>query len=276
VQFFEGDDMSIIWFNGAVVENQINIDPSDRGLTLGDGLFETILVQGTKVVWLNDHVQRMKRAADELGIGLDEALLHTGVAVVLKNSNLTKSVLRITLTRGVVSPRALTGFGASPNLLITLSEFSGGAASSITLATSSIRRNETSPSCRMKTLSYIDNIAAAREVTARADDALMLNTKGHVACTSIGNVFLLKGDELITPRADQGILLGITRSKLLARAREAIVTTEDLFTADAVFRTNSLRLVTQVSKVDDRPLNMRSLDDIQNLITERIAHEIFC
>jgi branched-chain amino acid aminotransferase len=263
--------MSIIWFNGELVENQINIDPVDRGLTLGDGLFETILVHGKKVIWLNEHVQRMKLAARELGIGFDSALLHSGVAAVLENISFAKSVLRITLTRGVVNPRALTGLGASPNLLITLSEFSGATPSSITLATSSIRRNETSPSCRMKTLSYIDNVAAAREVTARADDALMLNTAGHVACTTIGNLFLLKGDELITPRGDQGILAGITRSKLLIRAREAIVTTEDLFTADAVFRTNSLRLVTQVSKVDDKHLNMHSLDVIQNFITERIT-----
>jgi branched-chain amino acid aminotransferase len=263
--------MSITWFNGAKVESQINIDPADRGLTLGDGLFETILVQGTKAVWLHEHVQRMKMAANELGIGFDEALIHSGVAAVLENSSFKKSVLRITLTRGVVTPRALTGLGASPNLLITLSEFSGATPSSITLATSSIRRNETSPSCRMKTLSYIDNIAAAREVTARADDALMLNTNGHVACTSIGNLFLLKNDELITPSADQGILLGITRSKLLSRARQVMVTTEDLFKADAVFRTNSLRLVTQVSKVDDRRLNMRSLDVIQNYISERIG-----
>jgi branched-chain amino acid aminotransferase len=263
--------MSITWFNGELVESHISIEPADRGLTLGDGLFETILVHGVKVIWLDEHVQRMKLSAAELGIGFNESLLKSGIAAVLENSGFAKSVLRITLTRGLVTPRALTGYGASPNLLITLSEFSGGSPSPITLATSTIRRNETSPSCRMKTLSYIDNIAAAREVTGRADDALMLNTRGHIACTTIGNLFLLVGHELITPRADQGILAGITRSKLLGRAREALISTEDLFTADAVFRTNSLRLVTQVSKVDDRSLNLRSLDDIQNFITERIA-----
>ena len=95
---------------------------------------------------------------------------------------------------------------------------------------------------------------AAREVMEVADDALMLNTAGHVASTTIGNLFLLRSGKQITPRADQGILCGITRAKLLAQAEEAVVTVADLFAADAVFRTNSLRLVTQVSMLDGKLL----------------------
>jgi branched-chain amino acid aminotransferase len=263
--------MSIVWFNGALVEDRVTIDPADRGLTLGDGLFETIAVHNSRAIWLDEHVQRMEHAADELGIGFDEVSLRTGVAEILHKCTFVSAVLRITLTRGVVDSRALTGSGAIPSLLVTLTEFNGANPSAISLATSSIRRNETSPSSRMKTLSYIDNILAAREVMQRADDALMLNMAGHVACATIGNLFLLKGDQLITPRADQGILCGIARAKFLPRAREAIVTIADLHAADAVFRTNSLRLVTQVTKLDDRPLGLRSLDDIKHFITERIA-----
>jgi branched-chain amino acid aminotransferase len=245
----------------------IEIDPHDRGLTLGDGVFETILVKHAKAIWLDEHLHRMKQAAMELGIGFDQDKIRTEVSNSLHQNRFAMSVLRITLTRGTVHPRALTGFGASPNLIITVSEFSSTSPSSISLATSTIRRNETAPSSRLKTLSYIDNIAAAREVTARADDALMLNTAGHVACTTIGNLFLLKDNQLITPRADQGILAGITRSKLLPQARETIVTYDDLCTADAVFRTNSLRLATQVTQLDGKPLGTKSIQHIIEFLT---------
>ena len=261
--------MSNVWFNGAIVEGPLALDAADRGLTLGDGVFETIAVHGSKVIWLEAHLTRMASAALELGIGFERAKIEMGITEVMQHNHFPSASLRITLTRGVVQLRALTGSGANPNVIISLSQFDAKDGQSITLATATIRRNETAPSSRLKTLSYIDNIAAAREVAARADDALMLNTKGNVACTSIGNLFLIRNNQLITPRFDQGILCGIARAKLLPEAQEAVVTLADIFAADAVFRTNSLRLVTPVTKLDDKPLGMRSLDDIKRLILER-------
>ena len=261
--------MSIVWFNGVIVEGPLAVDAADRGLTLGDGIFETLAVNGSHVVWLDEHMARMAEAARELGIVFDETKVRTGVAAVLQSQRFASASLRVTLTRGVVEPRSLNGDGVSPNLMITLSQFDASFVQSITLATSSIRRNETAPTSRLKTLSYIDNIVAAREVAGRADDALMLNTKGYVACTTIGNLFLLKNGQLLTPRADQGILCGIARAKLLPQAHEVILSVADVFAADAVFRTNSLRLVTPVTKLDDKPLGMCSLDDIKRLILER-------
>lgn len=262
--------MSIVWFNGGFVEGRLSLDAADRGLTLGDGIFETLAVHGARAIWLDEHLTRMAVAADELGLGFDGAKIRAAVAAVLAQNKFTTASLRITLTRGVVEPRTLTGFGASPSLLVSLSEFNSALSQTITLAVSSIRRNETAPSSRLKTLSYIDNIAAAREVSARADDALMLNSAGHVACTTIGNLFLLKNDQLITPRADQGILSGIARAKLLSQAQEQVVTLADLHAADAVFRTNSLRLVTQITKLDNKPLGNRSLEHIRDFIAKRM------
>lgn len=263
--------MSVVWFNGVLVDGPLALDPADRGLTLGDGVFETIAIYNDHAVWLDEHLVRMAAAAKELGIGFDEVKLRAGVAATLVENKFETAVMRITLTRGVVMPRALTGFGDAPSLLITVSAFDPSHPLSITLAVSTIRRNETAPSSRLKTLSYIDNIAAAREVTERADDALMLNTSGHVACTTIGNLFFVKGDRLVTPRFDQGILCGIARSKLLQHAHdlqlrvsEAIVTLEDVFLADAVFRTNSLRLATPVTMLDDRTLGTRPIHDIRH------------
>jgi len=263
--------MSVVWFNGAIVENSLPLDAADRGLTLGDGVFETIAVYNDRAAWLEEHLARMAAAAKELGIGFDELQIRSGIIAALAENKFDVAVMRITLTRGVVMPRALAGFGNAPSLLITLSAFDPTHPTSITLAVSTIRRNETAPSSRLKTLSYIDNIAAAREVTDRADDALMLNSAGHVACTTIGNLFLIKGDRLITPRADQGILRGVTRAKLLSHAGEMLlkpeettVSLEDVFLADAVFRTNSLRLATPVTMLEGRTLGTRPIHDIKH------------
>jgi branched-chain amino acid aminotransferase len=264
--------MSIVWFNGDFVSDKILLDAGDRGLTLGDGVFETIAVVNGKPIWFDEHVARMARAAEELGLGLDVDALRSAVAVVLKKSEGAQEVMRLTLTRGVVPARALSDSGVAPGLLISLGKFVPPTASTaITLATSKIRRNETAPSSRLKTLSYIDAIAAAREVKGRADDALMLNTGGHVASTTIGNLFVIKGKDLLTPASDQGILPGIARAKLLHHAasiglvaREAMLTVDNLHAADALFRTNSLRPVTQVSMLDGKMLRQGPVQFIRD------------
>ena len=253
--------MSATWFNGTFVAGTLPLDPHDRGFLLGDGVFETVAVINHKPLWLDEHVQRMAHAAAELGIAFNAEGTFTGLTEVLKKSEAPCEVLRITLSRGKAA-RGLAGDGTSPSLLITLDEFAAkNFFQPCRLKVSQVRRNEFAPSSRLKTLSYIDGIAAAREVAADADDALMLNTSGHVASATVGNIFALHGDELITPSLDQGILPGITRRILLDHAKklglkpiERAVPLEDLVRADAVFLCNSLRFIRPVTTLNGEPL----------------------
>jgi branched-chain amino acid aminotransferase len=259
--------LSAVWFNGAFVEGAVPLDAHDRGFLLGDGVFETVAVINHKPLWLDDHVQRMARTATELGLPFNAEGLFAGLTEVLKKSAEQCEVLRITLSRGKTE-RGLAGDGSSPSLLITLDEFAAkNLFQPCRLKVSQVRRNEFAPSSRLKTLSYIDGIAAAREVAADADDALMLNTSGHVASSTVANVFALHGDALITPSLDQGVLPGITRRILLDNAKklalnpvERAVPFEDLIRADAVFVCNSLRFLRPITTLNGEPLGKGSLD----------------
>ena len=257
--------MSAVWFNGSFVEGNLPLDAYDRGFLLGDGIFETVAVINHKALWLDDHVQRMARTATELGLPFDAEGLFAGLTEVLKKSATQCEALRITLSRGKTE-RGLAGDGASPSLLITLDVFATQNLFQLCrLKVSQVRRNEFAPSSRLKTLSYIDGIAAAREVAAEADDALMLNTSDHVASSTVANLFVLHGDALITPSLDQGVLPGITRRILLDKKLgfkpvERTVALEDLVRADAVFLCNSLRFIRPVTTLNGEPLGKGSLD----------------
>ena len=261
--------MSVVWFNGAFVEGTLPLDPHDRGFLLGDGVFETVAVINHKPLWLDEHVQRMAHAAVELGVVFNAERTFTGLTEVLKKSEVQCEVLRITLSRGKAA-RGLAGDGASPSLLITLEEFAArNFFQPCRLKVAQVRRNEFAPSSRLKTLSYIDGIAAAREVVGDADDALMLNTSGHVASATVANIFVLQGDELVTPSLDQGIMPGITRRVLLDHAKklglkpvERAVPLEDLVRADAVFLCNSLRFIRPVTMLNGEPLGKRPLGSL--------------
>ena len=263
-----------VWCNGAFVDN-LTLDVAERGLMLGDGIFETIAMREGKAIWLDQHLTRMAGTAETLGLPCDESKVRNALAEVLLKSSSPSEVLRITLTRGPTG-RGFAINGDKPSLILSLNPFDRSKLPpSVRLATSSIRRNTTAPSSFHKTLSYVDGVAAAREVASQADDALMLNTMGHVASTTIANIFLLQGQALITPSLDQGILNGIARGTLVGGATELGLTVqnravipEELATADAIFLTNSLRLATPVSSINGKSCGTRDISFI-NAFFER-------
>ena len=268
--------MSRVWFNGALVDGPLAIDAKERGLLLGDGLFETLLVVNRTPLWSNMHLARMEGSAHELGLPFDRQLIDAAVATVLEGIDVGHHALRVTLTRGQAA-RGLAGNGATPSLLVTADPFDPKLIlQPATLITSTIRRSTASPAARHKTLSYIDNIAAAREAASRAiDDALMLNTEGHVACSTIANIFLVKDGKLITPARDQAILTGVTRQALVSCAHhlgletaERSVTREELRSADGVFLTNSLRLLRPVTALDGIGLPQADLQPLVDALCE--------
>lgn len=232
------------------------IAATDRGLTLGDGLFETIAVSGGRPVWLEEHLARLAASAETMGIACDRGFVTREVAVLL--TDVANGILRITLTRGS-GGRGLGQGGADPTLLLTLNPWAPDLAfAPARLITSTVCRNAGSPAARMKTLSCADNILAAREaVAADVDDALMLNAAGHIACSTIANVFVLRSGALLTPPLSDGVLPGIVRGQLVAEfgARESTLRPADLHAADAVFLTNSLRLLRPVTQLDGNAMS---------------------
>ncbi len=254
--------MSLTWFDGALHADEIPVSPRDRGLTLGDGVFETILVQDHRAIWRDEHLARMMHSAEALGIACPSDEIDEAISVLLDQAGQETSVLRLTLSRGVTT-RGLSGNAKRPTLVATLDHFDESLMfKPALLITSSVRRNHGSPASRMKTLSYIDNILAAREAqNCSVDDAVMLNTDGDVACTTMANIFMLKGETLHTPHLGSGALPGIARAKLLSiwPVTERSITRAELIDADSVFTTNSLRLLRPILSLDGHAVPQAAL-----------------
>jgi branched-chain amino acid aminotransferase len=248
---------SVIWSNRAAGEGRI--DSSDRGFLLGDGVFDTLTAFNNVPFEGERHLARLVAHATAIGIELNPASVQTGWQSVLGQSAFPAAVLRTTVSRGVATrglwPSATTG----PTIVVTASPWSPrNLQGSVSLATSDIRRNEKSPTSQLKSLGYLDNILAAREAKAReADDALLLNTMGAVACTTIANLFAIRDGWLITPPGSDGVLAGVTRGLVLELAAaagiasgEATMMRDMLDSAEFVFLTNSVRLLVPVSALD--------------------------
>lgn len=233
----------------------------DRGLLLGDGLFETILAIDGDLVLFDRHIERLRAGCEFLDLPRPDALATQKLCeLALGDTGMTSGrvAVRLTLTagsggRGLDRPETV-----EPHLFATVSR-APRPEGSIGLWTTTVRRNQHSPASRLKTLSYMDNVLARRE--AAPSEALMLNTDGIVACAAAANVFWIREGRLFTPALECGVLDGVMRREVLARApsfglsvREGHFPPAALAEAEAIFITNSLIGVRRVHWLDGRDM----------------------
>ena len=254
----------IVWLNGDLVPaDEARIDPRDRGLLLGDGVFETLAASAGRLFRLADHLARMGRGADLLGLpapprDLEDAALATLAANGLADDD---AALRITYTRGP-GPRGLPPPSSPETTLLITAARATPTLRPATAMVSSQRRNEHAPSARIKSLAYLDNVLARREAAqAGADEGLMRNGGGALACASAANLFVVEDGVLLTPAIDQGALPGVTRAVVLGLAAAAGIAIEEttiaphrLGRAAEAFLTNSLIGVRPLVAVDGRTI----------------------
>lgn len=246
------------------------IPHDDRGLTLGDGLFETILARAGSLVLFEAHVSRMQAAARTLGLPEpDAAALRAAAeaAIAIAADPKARLAVRLTFTAGSGGRGLDRPERPEPRLFATAAP-SPRPAVPARLVLSDIRRNAASVTSRLKTLSYLDSVEARRRaVLAGGDEALMLDTDGQLASAAAGNLFWVSEGVLHTP-PESAILPGIMRQAVMDAARGLgveIRTTragpEILASAEGVFLTNSLSGVRPVASFDGRTLKVSPVTD---------------
>ena len=227
----------------------------DRGLLLGDGLFETLLARGGAIEHWDAHLARLTAACATLGLPApDGAAARHLCERAIEDAGLSRAAVRLTLTAGSGGRGLDRPVQAQLRLFATASP-SPAPMGPVQLVTVAVRRNEHSPASRLKTLSYLDNVLARRQ--AGGAEALMLNTAGEIACAAAANLFWVRDSRLQTPALDCGVLDGIMRGLVIARARAKGIAVEEvradrpaLDGAAGLFLTNSLIGVRPVSMLD--------------------------
>ena len=268
------------WLNGEKLqETCAAFDLRDRGLLLGDGVFDTSLVLNGEVVFKARHLDRLFSSCKFLGFEPDRSAVAS--TLDLAATDVGTGALRVTVTRGP-GPRGLLPQSCTkPTVLISASPGSPVALwRPASVQISSVLRNETSVSSRHKCLAYLDTIHALRVAAKNGfDDAMFLNTERYVTCCSTSNLFVFLGKTLATPPVEDGVLPGVTRAMLLELAAQAglsvIETSLDIdhvMSADAVFMSNSLRLISPVVSLESARLSTAGYADLAKLAHVLIAH----
>lgn len=263
----------VVFLNGRfLAEEAAVVSVFDRGFLYGDGLFETLrVVRGRPFLW-DAHMERFTRGAELLKLRppLTGPEMCRAADRLIQLNALPSAVLRITLTRGP-GPRGYSPKDAdTPTLAMTLHAAPGPNAkkpAGVRLMTSSHRVIANDPLANVKTCNKLTHILARAEADGvGADDALLLNTRGHLAEATASNLFWISGDVLSTPPAHAGALMGITRGVVLELARRLGLATREMDAAPSVLRratgvflTNSISGITAAAELDGKTLRLSSL-----------------
>lgn len=265
--------MAYVYLNGELLpEESAKVAANDRGLLLGDGLFESVRAYGGRAFRLSAHLARLRQSAEflRLDVPAGDEEIGRGIADLIERNGCSDAYVRITLTRGALTKGLRLDHAGPPTLLVNVraltpyppEQYRNGAK----LIISAVRQNSASPLARHKTLSYLLYLLARQEATdAGANGAILLNEHGQVTEESVSNIFFVRDGRLLTPPVHCGLLPGIARGIVMELAQadgigfeERPVRAGEVFDSDEVLLTNSLMEVMPVRSVDRRTIGQKA------------------
>ena len=249
-----------VWLNGELVDSQrARVSVFDHGLTVGDGVFETLKVVGDVPFAMTRHIERLILSAELLGLTPPSADVVRNAMTEAVDANAAQlgdhGRLRVTFTSGEGPPGSDRGPG--PRTLIAYAVAGSPWPATTSAVTVSWPRNERGPLTGVKSTSYAENaVALAQAQRQGASEALWVNTVGQLCEGAGSNVFLVRDGRVLTPALRSGCLAGVTRALVLEwfDVQEADLSPADLAEADEVFLTSSTRDVHPVTRLDGRAL----------------------
>ena len=274
-----------VWVNGRMVEpDQPHLRADDHGVTVGDGVFETLLVvrrdDGATAFAVRRHLKRLRRSAgvlrfecpysdDDLRAAIDQCLDAAPGA----------GVVRITATSGG-GPLGSGRSGARGSAIVVAGNRPPDYPPGTAVAVVPFVRNERGAMAGVKTTSYAENVLALDIARERgASEAIFADTRGRVSEGTGSNIFWSDGERLHTPPLDTGCLAGVTRALLLEQLdiAETHLPVKDLPGVPEAFLASSTRTVQSIARIDgtqlpvvDGPLTAAAAKAMAELIAAEI------
>lgn len=259
--------MAAYSINGELVkESEAKVSVLDRGLLYGDGIFEGIRMYNGHVFKLKEHMTRLYESAKliDMDMGISEEKFTEEVLKTAAAVEEASAYVRITVSRigNLGLHTLLDTITVTRMVIVMILNYQAREAYDKGLHLANVSRAripEASLPMKAKTLGYLNNILAVNEAKKNgADDALLLNIDGDVAESTGSNIFYIKGNVLVTPSPDAGILIGVTRNCIMELAKnmgfnvvEKLFKQDELLLADEIFLTGTAMEIMPVYKIND-------------------------
>lgn len=250
---------TVIW------ADQEDIPASDRGLTYGDGVFETVRVRANLTTLRHRHVARLLEGAERLAIPLPPEQLHSVLDEAIERyARPDDWVLKLILTRGSGGRGYRPAAVAAPRLIISAHPMPPmPSGEGVVVCISSHELLVHPRLAGLKSLARLDQVIASQTMPDACYEALMVNGAGHLLEGTRTNILALVGEEWVVPAAStlavEGTMLGHVVS--LLRNRGEIVSEQAILPSIitqpeflGLWIMNSVIGIVPVSQVDETRL----------------------
>ena len=255
------------YVNGRYVpHSHATVHIEDRGYQFADGVYEVCEVRGGALIDEERHKARLERSLAELRI--DPPLTSGALSVVLREiigrNRVTNGFVYLQVTRGVARrDHSFPTVKVRPSLVVTARAVDPGKGELLAdkgvsvVTTADIRWKRPD----IKTISLIPNVLARQEAKEKgAYEAWLIDADGFVTEGAASNAWIVDAaGTIITHRADQSILRGVTRTTLFdviaaegLRLEERKFSLDEALAAQEAFVTGATSLVMPVIAIDNR------------------------
>lgn len=222
----------------------------DRINSFGDGVFETMLVNAKGIHLKALHLARLQRGLQRLDINIAIESLEADLEVMLKALPKTHSCYRLKLmvSRGE-SKSGYSTAGLLTNRIVSAEPAALVVSSPVNLMRSSICLSHQPALAGIKHCNRLEQVLAKQEQEKTPyDDALLFNQQSELIEAISSNVFILEGDNLVTPTLNGCGVKGVMRefikktvaAKLNVSVKESAISLERLCQSDGLVLTNSM------------------------------------
>ena len=251
------------------IQDEAFIPIFDHGFLFGDSIYEVVCTNQGKPCFLDEHLKRLYASASGISLKIPHSPteIKKQIQITLDSAENQESYIRIIVTRGIGEVDIDPSSCFNPNIIIFVKEIpqipSESYEKGISVALVSIKRNSRdSLNPAVKTGNYLNNVLARIEAKKMgAEDAVMVNSMGQLTEGTTSNLFFVKKGQLLTPIKECGILSGITREKIIQLANKNSITleegkwpSEELFKAEEIFLSGTVKKIIPVTVLDGRPV----------------------
>jgi branched-chain amino acid aminotransferase len=254
----------MINFNGTIVSQDTNILTQNRAFLYGDGVFETVKIVNSKILFLEDHYFRLMASMRVVRMEIPmnftmEYIEEQILSLAVTNDLSSSSRARITVFRndgGYYLPKVNTVSFLIHTVGIeeVLYSFNQEKYEVDLFKDFYVTKQLLSS---IKSTNKMLNITASIFASENGyDNCLLLNDSKNVVEAIQGNLFMLTGNKLITPPVSEGCLNGVMRKQILELAKkmvdleviEEVISPFDLQKADELFVTNVIKGIQPITK----------------------------
>lgn len=228
---------------------------SDRGFRYGMSVFESLRVVNGRALFAAEHAVLLEHACADRGFPWDRASFDAAIETLQGNGTDGFARIYVTAGDGGVADPVL-----APRIFLMLEQRNRPVLRSYHVA---LPDGSNQPVFGgLKTANYWGNVDALQRAFSHGmHEALLFNEFGELISACMGNVFIVSGGELLTPRSECGARKGVIREWVMRQrsVKETSIFVKDVRYADEIFITNSWIGVMPVASIDGQAVPSQSL-----------------